>query len=481
MLNLKRTVIRRSLPLNKKKFAGIEKTVNAFTAQKDDFLVDYAHIKYLDKLKNHEIRDGLVKDGFVSRYNLKARMWKTALKDALQTIDMYWEATLTDVAGHIYRNSNLSDDEKQESLKIIRSLGAVKLLFTHNISNNYLLRRIRKSLGKRPRVKLHRSVVYDQNMYRVFLNNGVQYISVMSMDKRIVIPLKGNARVSGNIRIVLNREDKTIEVHVSQDVKQKQANEDDQGIDWGITELLTDSDGDRYYASFGEDIKAYADTVNQKGKNRNRLYALSRNKPKIAKKLKKYNLGKKKLNKRKHRFRAMFETNINTALNKFLNNKQPRRIGKEDLSHYKPPVGKGCFSRQTSFWVRRIMNDRFEFKSMVRGSDPVSVNGAYGSQTCFDCGWVSRSNRKGDLFQCECCDMMLPDDHLAAKTYRARLDDDKIKVWMKPYQVKAILVRRFEAMKKLKDFGATVSGKTLEPALRKLTVAGQSKSETSEV
>jgi len=317
-------------------------------------------------------------------------------------------------------------------------------------------------------------------MYRVFDNNGTQYISLMSLGKRIVIPLKGHSKISGNIRVILNREDKTIEVHVPQDVKQQQANGDDVGIDWGLTELLTDSDGDKYYTNFGEDIKAYADAVNIKGKNRNKLYALSRNKPKIAKKLRRYNLGKKKLNRQSQRFRAMLETNINTALNEFLK-KQPRRIGKEDLSNYRPPVGKGCFSRQTSFWVRRIMNDRIEFKSMVGGSDLVSVNGAYSSQTCFPCGWVSRSNRNGDLFKCQKCGMMLPDDHLAAKHNKARLDDDEIKVWMKPYHVKAILVRRFEAMKNSKDFGATVSGKTLEPAQRKLTAVGQSKSETSRV
>jgi len=466
--------------LNKKKFEKMESTINAFTEQKDVFLVEYAHIKYLDKLKTYEIRDNLVNDGFISKHNLKARMWKCALKDALQTIDMYWEATLTDVAGHIYRNDNLSDDKKQDTLSIIRKLKDVQRLFTHDIEHNYLLRRIRRSLGKRPRVRLHRSAAYDQDMYRVFDNNGTQYISLMSLDKRIKVPLKGNAKISGNIRVILNREDKTIEVHVPQDVKQQQANGDDVGIDWGITELLTDSDGDRYYTNFGNDIKAHADAVNQKGKNRNKLHALSRNKPKIAKKLRKYNLGKKKLNRRSRRFRAMLETNINTSLNVFLK-KEPRRIGKEDLSNYSPPVGKGCFSRQTSFWVRSIMNDRFEFKSTVRGSDPVSVNGAYSSQTCLNCGFVSRLNRNGDMFQCRKCGMVLPDDHLAAINNKARLDDDEIKVWMKPYHVKSILVRRFEAMKKSKDFGATVSGKTLEPAQRELTAVGQSKSETSGV
>ena len=473
---MKRAVIRHSLSLNGKKFADIENTINAFTLQKDDFLVDYAHIKYIDRLKNNNLRDDLVKDGFTTKHNLKARMWKAALKDALQTIDMYWEATFTDVAGHIYRNDNLSKEEKQDSLGIISNIEDVQSLFTHNISNNYLLRRIRKSLGRRPRVKLHRSAAYDQNMYHVFNEKHTQYISLMGLDKRIIVPLKGNAKISGNIRIVLNRQDKTVEVHIPQDVKQEQADGNDIGIDWGVTELLTDSDNDSYYTNFGKDIRTYADEVNQKGKNRNRLHALSRNKPKIAKNLKKYNLGKKKLNNRKQRFRAMLETNINTALNKFLNKKQPRRIGKEDLSDYKPPVGKGCFSRQTSFWVRTIMNDRFEFKSMVRGSNPVSVNRAYGSQTCPDCGWVSHSNRNGDLFKCKNCNLILDADLVAAINYKARLNDNEIKVWMKPYHVKPILLRRFEAMKK-----ATVSGKTLEPTQHKLTVVGQSKSETSGV
>lgn len=468
--------MRHSLTLNNNKFDDVERIVNAFAAQKDDFLVDYAHIKYMDRLTNHEIRDKLVKNGFVSGHGLKARMWKTALKDALQTIDMYWEATLTDVAGHIYRNDNFTDNEKQDALSIISDLKNVQMLFNRDISHNYLLRRIRKSLGKRPRVQLHRTAAYDQCMYRVFVNNGTQYISIMGLDKkRIKLPLKGKSKFSGNIRIVLNRDDKTADIHVPQDVKQEQADGDDEGIDWGVTEMLTDNDGDRYYTDFGDDIKAYADDVNQKGKNRNMLYALQKNKPKVAKNIKKYNLGKKKMNNRNRRFRAKFETKINTALNQFLDKKQPRRIAKEDLSHYKPPVGKGCFSRQTSFWVRSIMNDRFEFKSMVGGSNPVSVNGAYGSQTCTDCGYVNRLNRNGDVFKCRSCGTMLPADHLAAKNYLARLDDDEIKVWMKPHHVKAILVRRFESRK------ATVSGKTLETDIREFTAVGQSKSETLEV
>ena len=63
---MKRTVVRHSLTLNNNKFADVEKTVNAFTAQKDDFLVQYAHITYMNKLKT------IIFETILSRMNLSA-------------------------------------------------------------------------------------------------------------------------------------------------------------------------------------------------------------------------------------------------------------------------------------------------------------------------------------------------------------------------------------------------------------------------
>ena len=308
----------------------------------------------------------------------------------------------------------------------------------------------------------------------------------MGMGKeRVVVPLEGHSTIYGNIRIVLNNENKTIGVHVSQDVKTVEENSGKSiGTDFGLSELFADSDGDKWYPEFWNETKEYADKINERGKNRNKIYAVEKKlrdkNPQKAKHIRKYNLGKKKLNKTKQRFRGRLETNINTTLNNFLDEKQPSRVAVEDLSHYKPPMGRGWFSRQASFWVRDITNKRFTFKTWVRGSNLESVNTAYSSQMCSRCGYVDRLNRKGNTFKCRNCGMILDADHNASRNNYARMDDHEIKLWMYPRVVKSILVRRFETHNQ--KVASTVSGKT--PDTDKdtgLLLVGQSESETPNV
>ena len=62
-------------------------------------------------------------------------------------------------------------------------------------AGNYLNRIIRKHTGKSPRVKKARSFCLDANMYDVFEEGGVQYISIMTLSrgKRVPIP-KGSGQ-----------------------------------------------------------------------------------------------------------------------------------------------------------------------------------------------------------------------------------------------------------------------------------------------
>lgn len=470
-----RTIIRYSTEVNKSKFDLLVDTVESYCRQKDDFLITYAHVKNLDKLSGYKIRDELVKAGFVSRYGLKARAWKWALTDALNTIKMYWEALLVDVRSHISRNKNFDKQDKIEAFKSIKYMRNIKKLFDRelNISDkvqNYLIRRIRRSIGKRPRVQLYRGACFDANMYSIFRNNGTQYISLMTKDKRMKIPLKGISKIKGNIRVMLNREDRTIEVHGSQEVKVKSVNDGpDNGIDWGMSELFADADGDFWYNDFWKDTERLAEGINKKMKNRNKIEAVKRNHIEKGntgkvKRIEKNNLGKKKFDGKKQRFKGKIETEINTAFNKFLDDKRPGRLGVENLSHYKPPLGSGKFSRHCSYWLRGLMEDRLRFKMQVRGSNYVSINSAYGSQTCQCCGYVDRKNRSGDRFKCLECGFIGHADTNSAVIYRERIDDDEIQLWMKPYRVKSILQRRLEdSGKQLCLEESTVSGETSEP------------------
>ena len=85
---MKRTVRRRSLPLNRRKRETLKRTIEAYARQKDAFLVRYAHLAFLPYLGpggRRALRDVLVRAGFKSLYGLQARLWTPALEDALLT------------------------------------------------------------------------------------------------------------------------------------------------------------------------------------------------------------------------------------------------------------------------------------------------------------------------------------------------------------------------------------------------------------
>jgi len=181
---MKRTAILRSLELNEGKFQNLCQFVDAYAKQKDAFLVQYAHLKSLDKLKSNELRDSLVESEFQSPFGLKARAWKLALKDALQTIRMYWETATTEVIKYIYRrfqgsartyatwllgNAKRIRDVVTGKMPSGKPVGKFKLAEPEKRQTlKYVRRKLTSTLGSRPRVKIRRSLCLDADMYRTF-------------------------------------------------------------------------------------------------------------------------------------------------------------------------------------------------------------------------------------------------------------------------------------------------------------------------
>ena len=107
-------------------------------------------------------------------------------------------------------------------------------------SVRYLQRVVRKLRGKNPSVKLARSFCLDADCYTVFEHQGVQYIKIMSVVKRerIVIPLKGNTALDGNIRVVLDGD--VVYVHKQDPLEEKAHVEGSEAyIDFGYSEVAT--------------------------------------------------------------------------------------------------------------------------------------------------------------------------------------------------------------------------------------------------
>jgi transposase len=302
-------------------------------------------------------------------------------------------------------------------------------------------------------------------MYRVFAHRGRQYIAIMGLErgKRIVIPLTGRTKVRGTVRIVLDFDEQRVEVHVAVEVKTPGPLEGEAcGLDAGVTEVFTDERGQRYGVGFGETLGGQSDYVCEKGRRRAKLRAVAEKAQKKgdrakARRIRKYNLGKKKQKKKRRKMRREVERQINTALHRVLRERRPCVLVTERLDIR----GKGKskrLSRLVGQWARGALRERTEFLASAGGSCREQVNPAYSSQTCPVCGYVHEGNRQGDRFQCLYCGHVDDADRVAAHNLKARRADPEIHLWTPKEEVQAILLRRFKA--RLERGNSTVSGRT---------------------
>src|SRR5262245_8504386 len=96
------------------------------------------------------------------------------------------------------------------------------------------------------------------------------------------------------------------------------------------------------------------------------------------------------------------------------------------------------------------------------------VNPAYTSQTCPECGYLEKANRKGDEFQCQKCGHRGDADQIAAQNQKSRYYDRRITLYTPKETVMEILLKDHKARmehpnaSKEKIRKMTVPGQTLE-------------------
>ncbi len=462
-----RTIKRESLEINNEKYLRIEEIVTAYSREKDYFIQKFSSIEKLSEIgKYYEVRNELLRINYNSLNQLQGRVWKLALKDALETQVKYWENLFEKITPYIHKNPNLNEKQRHYCFWIMKDYQKVQkvLLGKRPIpkfdiskkeiykASKYLARKISRLKGKSPRVKKARSFVLDANCYTTFTAKNTQYISIMTLiaGKRLVIPLKGIGKISGNIRLILNREQKILEIHFAKKIKCDfiQKITEIEAIDLGISEVFTTSTGKRYGKNLGKLSKTYSEQINNKGKSRNKLHSiqkkqLEKGNHKKVKHIKKYNLGKKKLVESREKARLTIEREINQSFNEFFEEVKPKALISENLRHQFKYGSDKKFNRLVSNWVKGTIQDRCEFKAKQRSSLLKQVNAAYGSQNCPNCGFVWKLNRDGDDFKCLFCGHGAKSDVVAAINYLARSSDSTITLWMPHNQVKELLVRRF--------------------------------------
>jgi len=477
-----RTVKRKTLSINESKRKSLDDLCSGYTREKQYWLQRFQAWDFQAHLdRSRTIRDQAIKQGYRSLNGLQARHWKLALEDAAETWDKYWQATFVQIRSKISHRKDLSETERHYAywlLKRYASFAAtmqggcpkpsfpMEDLARRHISG-YVRRLVKKFKGKAPSIKKGRSIRFDANCYELFEHKGRQYIKLMSLTpgKRISLPLLGKAAISGTITLILSTEG--ADLHIPQELKKKTpSNAPLEAVDFGYTEVMTDTEGLRYGTQFGATLTQGTEKRHQKMQKRHKLHALAKKNfnPERTKRLQKYNLGKKKHKASTTRHRASLEKEINTAINQLIQTKKPSVLITEDLRHAFHYDKSKQVNRKLSHWLKGKLQDRIEFKALAEGFRHEQVNPAYGSQSCPRCEFVDSKNREGDRFQCLHCGHVDLSDRVAAMNYARRIGDPEIGQYTPYRQVKTILLNRFHRRLEMEQ-SMTVPGRTLETAV----------------
>ena len=436
---------------NKRKAVLLHDLIDQYARQKDAYLVE------LSKTKHWRIWQSprKVKRLFARQYShhtLPIHVEDQCFFDAVATLVAWVESAkaLNHWKSQVFAHTE-DENARRRYFKAFKSYAELAQVLSGEWYDSWLFHLIRHSLMHPPRIHTRRSAMLDDSSYRVFIEQGKQYIRVTSLVKgqRVVLPLLGNVSIHGNIRLV--SVDDHFEIHTMSKVKVKKTPPriKDMALDAGITEVYTDQNNRRYGTDFGR-ILAHVDArVTDKGQKRNQIrdaaknkeFAIEKERNAHIKKVHKNNLGKQKQNAQRTKARAAFATEINHALNEVLE-QQPTRVIVEDLGHMRGKAQGKKMSRHVSLWMRSILNERATFKTTARGSRLQAVASAYTSQECSHCGFTAQDNRKGDHFRCLFCGTVDTADGNAAKVIGQRFTDPEIKPWMNKIQIKKILDRR---------------------------------------
>ena len=133
-----------------------------------------------------------------------------------------------------------------------------------------------------------------------------------------------------------------------------------------------------------------------------------------------------------HRMRAWITSEIRRAVNRALALGQPSTVVIEALNFSSQP---GRLSKKMNRLVRRmgtgVIKHSLTMKSEEQGFRLVQVKPADTSQECHACGFISRANRKKNLFRCVCCGKQAHADAQAARNLVKRFHAGRVDEYVK--------------------------------------------------
>lgn len=415
----------------------------------------YSGIGSLLKQSGWTIRDELIQEDLLSKKITKT-FSRTAIEKSASTIKSNWTRTKKSVKKAIAQNENLTEDDKRYLFLCLKHtptlyniLNYKKIDYTtdylkdlkvdvHRL-NNLLRRYIRRYKTKAHTNKSN--VILPSSLYKFNPSNNEFTLTGKKRNSKVKITLIGNVpKLKGTLELVKNQKSNQYYLHVPLDriINKKKMTDESEilGLDVGITDLITLSNGSIYGANSAELFYNLSD--NLVNKNRSRLFSY---KQKLEQKivieqdeskksileqklrnLEENNLGFKKRSFKIGKYKSRISSHINCELNKMIKEEDIQEIVREDLNWSSKKRKKRKVSRKQqnrfSTWTKGVLLERLSVKLAEKGIKETIVNPAYTSQVCCKCNHLGE--RKGKEFKCSNCNLSIDADFNASINIKKR-------------------------------------------------------------
>ena len=413
----------------------------------------YNGIGSLLKQSGWTIRDELIQKDLLSKKITKT-LSRVAVEQSAATIKSNWTTTKKKVKKAIAQNENLTKDDKhylylclKHTPTLYNILNYKKVDYAtdclkdlkvdvHRL-NNLLRRYIRRYKTKSYTNKAN--VILTSNLYKFDLNNNIFSFTGKKKNSKVTITLIGNIpKLKGTLELVKNQKSNQYYLHVPLDriIIKKEMTEQSEilGLDVGITDLITLSNGSIYGANSAELFYTLSD--NLVNKNRSRLFSYKRQleerilteqeEPEKAileqklKNLENNNLGSKKRTAKISKYKSRIVSHINCELNKMVKEEDIEEIVLEDLNWISKKKKNVSRKQQNRFstWSKGVLLERLSVKLAENGIKETIVNPAYTSQVCCKCNHLG--SRNGKVFKCLNCNLNIDADFNASINTKKR-------------------------------------------------------------
>ena len=411
------------------------------------------------------IRDEMIQKDLLSNKITKT-LSRVAIEKSASTIKTNWIVTKIKVKKAILQNENLNEDDKRYLFLCLKHTPTLYNILNYkkvDYKTDYLkdlnidvhrLNNLLRRYIRRYKIKSHTNkanIILTSNLYKFNSNDKTFMFSGKSKNSRIEVTLIGHVpKLKGTLELVKNQKTNQYYLHVPLDriitPKKITINSEILGLDIGITDLITLSNGSVYGANSSELFYSLSD--NLVNKNRSRLFSYKQKLEKrIAteqdqykksilelklKNLEEKNLGSQKRNSKIRKYKSRIVSHINCELNKMIKEEDLKEIVREDLNWIskKKNVSKKQQNR-FSTWSKGTLLERLSIKLIENGIMETIVNPAYTSQICSKCNHLG--TRNGKEFKCLNCNLNIDADFNASINIKKRKYIEEINIYT-PYK-----------------------------------------------